>query len=527
MKYILTIDDILLLNKIFKDINNNDNLIFFECNEFLDNNTILSLKSLDISNIDEILLSDFRNLYIDTIRTFYPRLNFLLPIIDNILNNIIQYNLVKQKLNISQEMIISFILQSNDLYYLDSKFIKQFKTIEEIDNFYNNNRNKIDLSYFTEYQMLLYNKYENLINLPQPIQKSNEWFQLRKDMLTASNGGAAIGESHFNNIKDVLLDKIGYSKPYKENDYVYHGKKYEKIATMIYEYIYNTKIGEFGLIQHPTIKYLGASPDGISMSLTLDSKPNNMLGKMLEIKCPITRKINTKGKIKGDIVPAYYYTQVILQLECCDLDECDFWQCRISEYSNIEEFYNDDVIDAIHSENQLREQKIDTIIKKNPNKIIINPLLRKGLIIELIPLDTTYISKEDKIIWYAKYIYPPTLLFTYKEYNEWVEYTINNLNILYPEYNNYKYSRTIYWKLESSHNELITRKKEWFNNNKYLYEIFWKRVLYYREHLDEIEDIMNNNLTNKYLLSSNEIKILQSEKEYNIKNLDIFYSDSD
>ena len=49
---------------------------------------------------------------------------------------------------------------------------------------------------------------------------------------------------------------------------------------MIYEHIYNSKVGEFGLIQHPTISYLGASPDGVSMSLTLDGKPNKLLGRM-------------------------------------------------------------------------------------------------------------------------------------------------------------------------------------------------------------------------------------------------------
>lgn len=66
---------------------------------------------------------------------------------------------------------------------------------------------------------------------------------------------------------------------------------------------------------------MGASPDGVI---------NN--NRLIEIKCPITRNVekqSAKNKIT-DICPDYYYEQIQAQLECCDMDICDFFQCKFS-----------------------------------------------------------------------------------------------------------------------------------------------------------------------------------------------------
>ena len=76
----------------------------------------------------------------------------------------------------------------------------------------------------------------------------------------------------------------------------------------------NTHVLEFGFIQHSRLKWLGASPDGITND-----------GIMLEIKCPISRIIT-------GIPPDNYWIQVQGQLEVCDLEECDFLECKIIEY---------------------------------------------------------------------------------------------------------------------------------------------------------------------------------------------------
>ena len=47
------------------------------------------------------------------------------------------------------------------------------------------------------------------------------------------------------------------------------------------------------------------------------------------------------GEIIDNICPVYYWIQTQLQLECCDLEECDFWQAEIKEYSSRLEFIDD------------------------------------------------------------------------------------------------------------------------------------------------------------------------------------------
>jgi putative phage-type endonuclease len=403
-------------------------------------------------------------------------------------------------------------------------FNQKFKTNEEFDKFYDDNRNNpevIDKTKLSKDQQFLFDQYEFLINLPQPVQKSPEWFALRNNMITASSCGSVLGECKYQSIKETIMEKI-FGKEFKENKFVYHGKKYEKIATMIYEVIYNSKVGEFGLIPHQTINFLGASPDGVSMSLTLDGKPNKLLGRMLEIKCPPSRVIQNTGCIKGDICPAYYWIQVQIQLECCNLPECDFWQTHLIEYKNEKEFIADEIIDNVHTHSELFEQDDKTEITEEKNPVQIDERIRRGAIIELLPIDRSNIPKGDLVEWYGKYIYPPTLLMTPLEYRTWAKETIKNIQTLYPEFNEkYKFSRVVYWKLLKSHNELITRQPTWFLNNYNTLKKFWDRVVYYREHTDEAkEDIINQRLSNEVFL------LTETEKLPKIKSVQQFKKDN-
>lgn len=437
---------------------------------------------------------EFKSLFSDTIQTFFPELTHFIPQLDNILNIDIRYNLIGIK---------------PIAYDFNQNFIR----CEDRDAFYDSNYSIINREDLTTRQKRLFDQYKYLANLPQPVQKSKEWFDMRNNMITASNCGSVIGECKYTPIKALLIDKIGLGEKFRENKFVYHGKKYEKIAIMIYENIYNSKVGEFGLIQHPTISYLGASPDGICMSLTLDGKINKLIGRMLEIKCPPARKIQSNGKIKGDICPDYYWIQVQIQLECCDLDECDFWQCHLIEYESEKDFINDPVDDLVHSQSEQYIQDIDTEIDEPAIKIMIDKRNRKGALIELLPIDQSKIPKGDLVEWYGKYIYPPTILLNESEYKNWINNTIQNLSTLYPELIiEYKFSRIVYWKLQSSHNELIVRQKEWFEKNKEFYRIFWNRVKYYREHLEHAKyDLIDRRLSNDIFLKSTTDRITVKE----------------
>ena len=65
---------------------------------------------------------------------------------------------------------------------------------------------------------------------------------------------------------------------------------------------------------------------------------SKLVGRLLEIKCPNKRKINTTGSLDGDICPHYYFVQVQTQLYVTQMDECDFLQCQIEEYDSWEDF---------------------------------------------------------------------------------------------------------------------------------------------------------------------------------------------
>ena len=131
---------------------------------------------------------------------------------------------------------------------------------------------------------ILQQKIDYLRSIPQPVQRTPEWYTFRHNLITASNAYKAFeGQSTVN---QLIYEKC---QPLKTNDdkfsmvnvnSTFHwGQKYEPLSVQIYEHMYNTKVEDFGCIQHNTYKFLGASPDGINV----DPK-SNLYGRMFEIK---------------------------------------------------------------------------------------------------------------------------------------------------------------------------------------------------------------------------------------------------
>jgi putative phage-type endonuclease len=175
------------------------------------------------------------------------------------------------------------------------------------------------------------NKVSKLRQLKLPEQRSIDWFNMRKSVLTASSFAAALGKCHYTSRDQLILDKAStVERPYESNPITEWGVKYEEIATKFYEHLKKVKIIEFGMIPHPKFPIFGASPDGICS----EDSPPELIGRMLEIKCPPKRKF-TKS------VPQNYMYQMQGQLECCDLDECDFLQVKLEEYSDFDEYVKD------------------------------------------------------------------------------------------------------------------------------------------------------------------------------------------
>lgn len=188
---------------------------------------------------------------------------------------------------------------------------------------------------------------EYLKTCVQPAQRSPEWYSARWERMTASDvaTGLTITEldlhlekqnvfclkdnqrrigrpcNPYQNVLSLIRKKVGQDS-FTGNKFTRWGQTYEPIATEIYERRNNTKVHEFGLLLHPTYN-LGASPDGITDD-----------GTMLEIKCPYTREIT-------GITPNYYWIQMQIQLEVCDLEICDFLECSFQQYPDKDAFDND------------------------------------------------------------------------------------------------------------------------------------------------------------------------------------------
>ena len=278
-------------------------------------------------------------------------------------------------------------------------------------------------------------KVNSLKELDLPDQRTPEWYEMRKNKLTASSFADALGKGHFKTRNQSLLDKI-IDQPFEPNPITEWGTKYEEVATRFYEYLTGASIYEFGLIPHSEFPAFGASPDGICDT----NSPLHLIGRMLEIKCPPKRKF-TKA------VPPHYMMQMQGQLEVCDLEECDFLQVELKEYINFDDYKSD-----IHEnydkfgftkDNFPKGYTITYIKESNPNKFhyLYCPLFSSNSMIE--------IWKDEKM-----------------------DFLKNN---------NFKFHEEKFWKIVRYECTLVTRNKAWWNENVENIYNYYKDLLFYKK----------------------------------------------
>ena len=332
-----------------------------------------------------------------------------------------------------------------------------------------------------------------LKKIPQHEQKSQAWLDQRNECLTATAVATALDEDPYKYPAELLLDKCGRGEPFIENENVHHGKKYEEVGNMFYSFRNNIKMAEYGLIQHDKYKYIGASPDGICEKNTLESdKLSKLVGRLLEIKFPAKRKINTQGALDGDICPHYYYVQVQTQLFVTKMAECDFLQCKTEEYESWEDFIAD-------------SNPLIPGLSKKTN-------LEKGCLIQLLPKKMVGTGDPNMCLYNAKYIYPPKLHMTHQETVEWLgsellHFHQNELS------KNYLVDRVIYWRLSQIACHLIKADSEWFKSKIPILKQFWNYVKFYRKNTKKLDRLL------KYI---DDVGGAKGRKEGVKKSADIF-----
>ena len=319
----------------------------------------------------------------------------------------------------------------------------------------------------------------NLKKIPQPEQRTQEWYEFRNNRLTASDLGSVMGFNPYENYLNTVLKKCGIDVPFTTNKAIKHGIKYEEIVTMIYEFRNRVSVFEYGCIPHPTIPHFGASPDGIVDS---NSENKDLIGRMLEIKCPTGRPIT-------GFCPEYYWAQVQGQLDVCDLNYCDFVECNIEEYTNEEAYYMDEGINSFYN----------------------NLGMEKGVIVDAFDLK---LGKE--VFYYCE------LGKNRSEIQQWESDIIDKIL----ENENLEYQRTSYWRLVKYNALLIERDVNWWNGdavpkiNKY-----WQDVLEHRSKpLEEIQKLFKPRSWKKPVKEEPKIdKFIETKKKVN----NGFLTDSD
>lgn len=338
----------------------------------------------------------------------------------------------------------------------------------------------------TNKEIILTEKYNKVRKIKSHPQGTLGWHTDRNSGITASSVASALNIGAFTKQYQLICDKVNIVTSFESNKYCHHGTMLEEPATMIYAYRKNVQIAEFGLIKHQKYNFIGASPDGICNQYKYDGKHlSNKIGRMLEIKCPLSRVIKMDGEIKGEICPIYYWMQVQIQLECCDLEECDFWQCKITTYSDRNEF----IQDTHHKYPYLSAEYT----------------MEKGCLIQLLPIVPKYDNHWRNVYNTSKFIYPTKIEMTPYDCDKWVieELEKHNKNLARAaiakqnndtqfeyKYEGYRFHKVVYWRLEQSKCVTITRDKQWFAETLPKLREVWNIIEFFRKNTTEKDLIM-------------------------------------
>ena len=152
---------------------------------------------------------------------------------------------------------------------------------------------------------------QSILDTHQTEQRTEEWYNLRHNMITASDVATALGVNKYQSVNSLIKKKTLPTTSSSGNSCAtLHGNKYEDEARLLFNKRFKLESWEIGLFQHPEIKWLGGSPDGIASD-----------GNLIEIKCPVTREITHD-------IPVHYYPQVQICMEILDRPACYFIQYK-------------------------------------------------------------------------------------------------------------------------------------------------------------------------------------------------------
>lgn len=155
----------------------------------------------------------------------------------------------------------------------------------------------------------------NLADLPQ---RSDEWFRARLGKVTASRVADLMAKtktgyaaSRDNYKAELVVQRLTQAlESSYSNAAMQWGVDHEPLARAAYESKRGILVKEVGFIDHPTIQWAGASPDG----LVEDG--------LIEIKCP--QAATHLEYLQAKKPPRKYLLQMQFQMACSGRQWCDF-----------------------------------------------------------------------------------------------------------------------------------------------------------------------------------------------------------
>ena len=171
---------------------------------------------------------------------------------------------------------------------------------------------------------------DTLLNRKQIQQRTPAWYAQMATILSASELGRLFSSPRERG--KLVMSKIESPQPRSQQltNFTDHmnafdwGIRFEPVVKQIYEYKYGATIKELGRLIHEGDPRCSASPDG----LVYDCSDHVRTGRLIEIKCPVTREINDK-------IPPDYYSQMQMQLHVTGLQHCDYVEAVFSsKYKN-------------------------------------------------------------------------------------------------------------------------------------------------------------------------------------------------
>lgn len=170
---------------------------------------------------------------------------------------------------------------------------------------------------------------KQILSVPQPEQRSPEWYSMREKYLTSSDLGTVLGLNRYQTREDVLLKKTGRKENIIVDDTaIKHGQKYESEAIETYCRLTGRESFEVGLVPFAALNertivdgidcsFLAGSADGITVLKTdgdrdIESYDGSL--NVLEVKCPYYRWP------KYGRIPEHYYPQLQMNMHILNVD---------------------------------------------------------------------------------------------------------------------------------------------------------------------------------------------------------------